>query len=60
MTAAADGFRRVVRVTRRLVELGHPGDVLGALQELQELRDLVGKLTPRQRAWLEAKGDPRG
>ena len=52
-------FRHVIRVKRLLSNLGRPDDVIGALEELGELRELLAKLTPTQRAWLDAKGDPR-
>lgn len=34
----ARAVRRVARVNRLLLELGYPGDVAGALEELQRLR----------------------
>jgi len=36
--AAARAARRVARTNRLLMELGHPNDVLGALEELKTLR----------------------
>lgn len=55
--SSPSGFRRVIRLHRRLGELKLPS-VDAALDELTAARLLLSKLTPTQRAWLEGKGAP--
>lgn len=38
MSEQRNAFRRMLRLHRRLAELGHPGDVFAALDELERLR----------------------
>lgn len=48
-------FRRIVRTRRRLKELGYdPEDVLGALDDLKQLREQSGQVARLQKAVTNA------